>query len=314
MFIKEARDNNKVIGEYGISFLDDFLGGIRKSDMVLIGADTGCGKSSLAYQIAFNNAAKKKKVHLFALEADKHEPHMKEAYTFIADQYYNKKKPYKRADMNYREFLNGNIDEKEYEPELTKHMDTFYNLEIHYKEKDFTIDTLVTKFNQVALHCDIIILDHIDYFDIMGANENLEVTEILKELRTISIEHHIPIIILSHIRKSQFKQATLPHKDDFMGTSNKTKITKTSILLSPDFETCDYVSGKYGTYIQIPKDRAFGKTNLVARCVFDRNRNKYLDQYELHKIVCGEPHAAPLLESELPAWAINCKKFRGMAS
>lgn len=307
MYIKESRENNKIIGNYGISFLDDYLGGIRKSDMVLIGADTGAGKSTLAYQIAFNNSLENK-VHLFALEADIHEPYIKQAYTFIADQYFNKRKIYKHLDMSYRNFLLGKIDEKYFEPELTQYMDKFYRLTVHYKEKEFTINTLLEKFAQVAEHCDMIILDHIDYFDLISGMENQEVTEILKELRSIGIDYNIPIIILSHIRKPLTRGDLLPDKEDFMGTSNKTKITKTSILISPDYENYDFYSGRFGTYIQIPKDRAYGKTNLVARCIFNRNKNTYEKEYELHKIKMGVPEDKIITVDELPPWAMNAKE------
>ena len=307
MIIKEYIKSVEKVGKYGITFLDDFLGGIRKSDFVLIGADTGVGKSTLAYQIAYNNCINKN-VHLFALEAEKYEPYAKRAYTYIANQYFNKRTLYKNITMSYRSFIEGKIDVASFEPGLTKYMDSFYKLRIHYKGKEFTIDTLLSAINKIIDSCDMIILDHIDYFDLISDKENSEVTGILKALRAVSMDTGTPIIMFSHIRKSQFKQTILPHKDDFMGTSNKTKITKTSILISPDFNTCDYVTGEYGTYIQIPKDRAYGKTNLVARCVFDRHKNKYADAYELHRINGGAPDDKVLTVNELPRWANNAKE------
>jgi len=304
---KEAFENQKVVGEYGIPFLDDYLGGIRKSDMVLLGADTGCGKSTLAYQIAHTNALNKKKVHLFALEADRHEADMKQAYSFIADMYFNKKKKLPHIQMNYRNYSEHKIDLTLFEPELTEYMDRFHNLTIHYKDKEFTIDTLIKKFNEVYIHCDMIILDHIDYFDIIGDNENSEVTEILKELRGISLDHNIPVIILSHLRKSMQKRQSLPHREDFMGTSNKTKITKTSILLSPHEEDGQLHEGMYPTIIQIPKDRMYGRSRTVAKCVFDASLGTYIKEYELFTVRGGEIDE-PVTAVNLPPWAKRAKE------
>ena len=66
--LSKVREDFKVIGKYGVKFLDDYLLGIKQTDFILIGAYSGAGKTELAYNIAFENA-KKTNVHLFALEA-----------------------------------------------------------------------------------------------------------------------------------------------------------------------------------------------------------------------------------------------------
>jgi replicative DNA helicase len=55
---------------FGVKFLDVALGGIMARDMVLLGAVTGAGKTTLASVIAETNVERGKRVHYFALEAE----------------------------------------------------------------------------------------------------------------------------------------------------------------------------------------------------------------------------------------------------
>ena len=76
-YIDESYDDwmktkNSDILTYPMQFLNDTLGGIMKSELVVIGADSGCGKTELANHIAFHNAERGKNVYLFSLEGDKY--------------------------------------------------------------------------------------------------------------------------------------------------------------------------------------------------------------------------------------------------
>ena len=59
-------ERNKKVGVFGVPYLDAELHGIAKTDLVLIGARSGAGKSSLAKIIY--NANDKSKTALFSLE------------------------------------------------------------------------------------------------------------------------------------------------------------------------------------------------------------------------------------------------------
>ena len=53
---------------YGVPCLDHALGGIYKNDLVVVGADSGVGKSELVLNIAKYNASRGKRVVLYYLE------------------------------------------------------------------------------------------------------------------------------------------------------------------------------------------------------------------------------------------------------
>lgn len=301
IFIDELVEKNKVIGKYGVKFLDDYLLGIKKSDFVMIGAPTGMGKSNLAYQIAFDNA-EKLNVHLFALEADNNEPY----YRRLFSEYSRKLKASHGKYSNYRDISQGRLDAPLLFEDIEKTMiDKYYKLTIHYKEDRFTLNTLINKLNDIANKdkCDMIILDHVDYFDILeDASENVQVSEIMKQLREINLAWGIPIILISHLRKKSNRKIKIPEIDDLFGTSNKPKQMKTIILLSPDYGNTKAHQGLFSTFFTIPKDRMFGGTHFIGQCLFNSNTGQYEDKYTLMTSQnFGE--TAEIYDTNLPAWA-----------
>ena len=66
--ITELFENNEIVAKYGIPCLDNDLKGILKSDLILIGASTGCGKSTIAKLIAEENAKNDKEITVISLE------------------------------------------------------------------------------------------------------------------------------------------------------------------------------------------------------------------------------------------------------
>jgi len=276
-------EKNKIIGKYGVRFLDDYLLGIKKTDFVMIGAPTGTGKSNLAYQIAFDNS-EKLNVHLFALEADIDEPYERRLFS----EYSRLLRTTEFASYtNYRDFSQGSVTVPKMLETIEKQiMDKYNKLSIHYKEKEFTINTLEERLSTIASgNCDMIILDHVDYFDILtDVNENLQVSNIMKKLREINMDWGIPVILISHLRKKSNRKVIIPDIEDLFGTSNKQKQMKTVILLAPDYENSDPASGIFSTYFSIPKDRAFGATHLVGQCAYNSHIGRYEDEYSLLRI------------------------------
>src|SRR5207302_723892 len=69
---------------FGVEFLDLMLGGIALFDLILIGAKTNRGKTELATIIATMNAARGKRVHYIALEAEDIEIERRTKYKLLA--------------------------------------------------------------------------------------------------------------------------------------------------------------------------------------------------------------------------------------
>lgn len=316
--MKKKRRTTKKVGSYGITYLDDYLSGIMPGDFVLVGADSGAGKSELSYKIAFENAQAGLKVHLIALECDEDEPYVRTIYKRVAEKFYKPGNGY-RGRLTYRNYmLNEGIDdavvsalEDEAVAEIAGKSSSLF---IHYRGKEFGVEQLAAKINEISGNCDLLVIDHIDYFDLnLQDNENAQVTGIMKQLRDINLSHGIPIIIVSHMRKKQNRKQKLPGIEDFMGTSNKVKQAKTVIILARDYSIDDYENYKYGTFIYAAKAGRFApSTNLVGRLIYDGLRNEYEPVYELGRI-CNYGEDITTEESR-PDWAKHMRHADGGAA
>lgn len=307
VYLKQASDerkSRKVVGKYGIKFLDDLLLGIYDEDFVLIGAETGHGKTEFANELAFRNA-ENLRVHLFSLESDKNEPVYRKMFKLLAEKHYSKGRDWK--DFSYRNFIAGKLDPLKDEQEVIEEMSKYQGkLTIHYRDKgDFGIQNLTQIMGKIKDECDLIILDHIDYFDLVGGeSENSQITDIMKTLRNINQVYRIPLIVFSHLRKKYDKKQLFPTIDDFMGSSNKAKIAKTVILFGRDFET-EVQDCLSPTYCQVVKSRICGGGRMAGRLWFDTSLNAYTDAYELVKINSLNNSIENVPRDYYPQWAKN---------
>lgn len=282
---KKNRDDNKIIGKYHNVYLDEYLLGITGTDFVLVGAETGAGKTEFAYNIAFENS-KELKVHLFALEADKGEPTNRKLFQIISREYWKKMNSGsggKWIDLNYRNFITGNVDISEYlEQAEQEYIKNYSNLTIHYREGEFNINTFVKKIKSIEESCDLIVIDHVDYFDlVLGENENSQVSEIMKTLRDVNQVYCKPIVLVSHLRKKSNRDQISPAIEDFMGSSNKSKQVKTVILLGRNYDEDKISELRYASFISVPKSRISGSNNMGCKMFFDAKKNKYEDLYKI---------------------------------
>lgn len=294
----------KYIGDYNNDFLNDFLIGIHSEDFVLIASETGTGKSEFVYDLAFHNA-KKLRVHLFALESDVDEPYLRQMYKLIAEDYYRHRGTNPVLEMSYRNYIANKIDTTPYEENAMREMLKYKNLTVHYREGGtFDVVNLTQKVGMIKDDCDMIILDHVDYFDLDGSeNENAQMTEIMKTLRNINQVYRIPVIVVSHLRKKSNRKIALPSIDDLHGSSNKAKIAKTVILFAKDYEKQNYLEALSPTFCYVGKSRIGGTGSLVGILMYDLKRNKYMKDYNLGVVKMHGEKVEELPNDRYPKWA-----------
>ncbi|OPZ79393.1 MAG: replicative DNA helicase [Alphaproteobacteria bacterium ADurb.Bin438] len=274
--------NTKPIGTYGIQFLDDVLMSVNQGELVLIGASTSCGKSTLAQIIAKDNAERGVKTALFSLENSKGDTIRKEIYKnykFISRQY----------DLTFRKF-NIMIHKGDYDVETyfqAKEMAEALMNNIRLLEKPqegFTVTDLEREFQKAVTDdgCKMIIIDHVDYFDSEDENksENKFLKELMQVVRGLLDLYKVPVIMFSQFKKTNDSKMKIPSLYEFYGSGEKTKIATTVIVIAPDYEANmnEPCSSYKNTFICIRKDR-FGNSHL-ARCIFDLRVNDYLKDYQ----------------------------------
>lgn len=269
----------KKLCSYGIKFLDDKIGGIYDEDLLIIGAESGIGKSTIAELIAFSCIQQKVKPALFSLENFAGNTVDKKAYTLF-------KTRTGQWDLKFRQW----IDIKNRTPSLTDEdvhrAETMaYNMHLVERDnKDYTIDRLEADFKEVVNDgCQVIILDHLDYFDAYATDNDLQHTKrLMKTIRRLQDTFKVSVIAFSQLRKNVDRNVIVPTYDDLYGSGDKVKQATLVLMVA----RCDEepVDGVYKTYFNLSKDR-FGNRS-ACKIGYDVYRNNYEDKYEEVKVMC----------------------------
>lgn len=259
-------------------FLHVALNGIFKNDTILLGAETGVGKTQISTEIAMDAARTGKKVFVFALEADKAEWERRIKYSLMCDMFRDDGGETKILD--YQDWMAGEVKELDkYEDRASKVFqdnDWYNNIYTFYKEDVFGLSDFTKKFGTISSSADLVIVDHIHYFDLFSKDHNSELAEIMHKIRHLTQTCGVPVILIAHLRKLQSGEdrKLLPDIADFHGSSELSKVCTRAIMLAPG-QWSEELKG-YTTYIKAVKNR-FGRsrTMIVAKILFDPHRDKY---------------------------------------
>lgn len=280
--IEDRRERSKNLLRFGIDYLDDALIGITQNELILIGAPSGLGKTQLCCNIALANLEIGKRVHYIALEAEPLEIERRMKFPLVAERFYaDRDRP--RVRLSFDTWMNGDHVEQlaTYELSAAKYFAEGYrNLHVYYKQREFSAADLI---EQVCMHSDktdLIIVDHVHYFDFDDDNENRAMKHLAKVARQLSIDEGKPIILVAHLRKRDRRNEDLvAGLDEFHGSSDLTKIATKVITLSPGGPTD---KGNYETFFRIPKNRVNGGvTRYCGRCIFSPAKGGYEPGYKI---------------------------------
>lgn len=300
---------------YGVQVLDDALFRIGPSELVVIGAETGQGKSDLALSVARHNAIQGRRVAIYFLEGGWMEAMQRLKWWDIAQKFYSEPcKPF--VEMDFKRWIYNAEINKDYllqlEAGIYEEWKQRYreNLFIFPTTREFTIDKFLSSLydfhdlGAAKLDLDLLVIDHLQYFSLtLEENEIAAITNILREVKQIADYFRIPIILVSHLRK-RGRKAGLPSHEDFYGSGNIAKISTTSIIIHPAAGRDRLARNVYPTYFIIPKCRTGVRPNYAYLVDFDLNRRRYADRYEIYRLNdMGFAAPKPLQGEEIPRWA-----------
>lgn len=302
---------------FGIRFCDKALRGILPQDLLLVGALPGNGKTEFVNTIALTNVAIGKKVHVFALEAERYEWERRMKYKVIINRYFTDikerrdkgdfPKPEEYIRPNYLNWYLGDYDHilKKYEDSLGA-FPGLENLYIFYRANDHTKNFGINELRPMLLdlqgQSDLVIIDHIHFFDFFSENENKEMADVFKQIRDLSLLINIPVIVIAHLRKLDKRLSKLvPDLDDFHGTSNLGKICSKAIILHPGGLK---VPHQYYTYINIVKVRIDGsRTKFIGRGVFNAQTTQYENEFTIGNLSKDGKEFVPVEDTmSIPDW------------
>lgn len=281
--IIERSHLNKRILRFGNEFLDDALLGILPDDLVLVGSPSGIGKTQFCVNLATANIEDEKRVHFFALEAGRFEIERRIKFQAIMNQFFSDpKRPKTSRPIFYDEWEMGTWSSilEPYEEWAQKYCSAaFQNLTVFYKTEKFDAISLIEKASLIKDETDLIIVDHVHYFDWDDDNDNRAIKEIAKAARDLSLVLQKPIVLVAHLRKRDRGSKELcAGLDEFHGSSDLTKIATKVITLAPG----GLEDGGAVTYFRTPKNRRGSQaTRYLGRMIYDFKLANYRQEYKL---------------------------------
>ena len=294
---------------FGVRFLDVALGGFFPADVVLLGGASGQGKTELARLIAQANAARGKRVHYFALEADPREIERRAKWTVIVERVLAQAGGSMFYDrLNYLDWYKGEIDDitgrlEDWADKVVA--DSLRNLFTRYLDQEvFGIDQFEAAVRALGDDTDLIILDHFHYLD-FGEQENRAAKDAIKRIRALALATGKPILVVAHIRKAdRASKRLIPVLDDFHGSSDVMKMATKAILLAPASDRQNTAPHLWKTYLSAGKCRIEGSRARYAACVvFDARRRTYEDDFILGTVTPGGDKFREVETSKIPPWA-----------
>lgn len=295
--------------KYNNAFLDDALRAILPTDLVLLGAPTGLGKTDLAMNIATTNAMLGKRVHYFALEAEPRELERRTKYAMLSREVYASRHD-ERHKMNYTDWRLGKLEHicgpwnAMVTERFNMHLRSMWTL---YRGTKFDAKDLEAQVLAAHEHTDLMVIDHLHYIDAReDANEAKAMGDTVKTIRDLVLNVGKPIILIAHLKKKeQGSKRLVPDVGDFHGSSNITKVCTQVITI----ERCHVVeSSKWflaPTFFSALKDRRDGAPPYVAVQNFDRRTKSYQGHYTLGSLTKGGTNWEPLPMAEKPEWALH---------
>lgn len=207
----ELRSKSDEIPGFSCGFkeLDDITHGWQRSDLIIIAARPGIGKSTLVLNIARNVAAiSKQPVGFYSLEMSK----IQLGYKLLSHE----------SRIDSRRLRLGNIQEHEWE-RLEHSIVRLSEIPLYIDDTPYiSISELISKTKRLHKEKGLSALV-IDYLQLMveGDNPNLEIGKITKKLKGLARELNIPIFLLSQLNRGvESRSNKRPANSDLRDSGN----------------------------------------------------------------------------------------------
>ena len=307
---KRVAEASKIL-PYGISFLEDSLTGILPSDVLIIGAGPGIGKTEAAKILATHIAKEKQQpVHFFALEAFDGEIETRIQYGLMGNWYRDDHEHSPAGMISFKNYINNRLD-NEFAPYEKRAQEVFErdykHLHTYYACKGLVDQQgLENEIYKIKNETSCIVLDHIHYLDV-GDQENLGMTRLMRGIKDMSQIMGIPFILVSHLKKKdgRFGKKLAPTLDDFHGTSNIGKIATKAVVFSraDEFISTDPRARGVPTFIRPVKVRVDGSAMYYTGVgFFDTYKSEYSPYYAIGHLSYNDDKWKPAF-GNVPHWA-----------
>ena len=169
----------------GFNTIDDIIGGVRKSELIVIGARPAAGKTTLGLNIACNIAKEKKNVLFFSIEMSKFEMHKKLVRSLTETT--------RTTEENFNKVIKS-----------SKYIKEKFTLKINDKA-GISVEELIykSKIEKEKNGVDLIVVDHIG---ILTSNKSFKsryelITYVSFQLKILAKELDVPVIALCQLSR-----------------------------------------------------------------------------------------------------------------
>jgi ABC-type dipeptide/oligopeptide/nickel transport system ATPase subunit len=273
---------------FNIAFLDDCCYGIYPTDLIVICAASGAGKTTVAALVSQLAAAQGRNVHFFALEAHRSEIEQRMLFREICQLLFAERG---YVGTNFAEWMYGRADVSDAieEEARARLVEQTPGLKTFYRERRFTPEDITRLFLAIQNETDLIVLDHLHYVDTDDRDENRALKAATKAIRDVALDMEKPRLI--------------PDIDDVHGSSEIVKVATKVIMLAPARDRIATELGVANTYMEVVKDRFAGRHYLAALLRYDMRSLRYQDQYILGRINFNGDKFENLAADQMPRWA-----------
>lgn len=247
----------------GIDAIDKGTLGLHPSQLTVVAARPGQGKTSLASQFAYNLADANKKVTFISLELTRE--------TLIEKIFCQQHR------VNSRKLLTNTLDEKEKE-QLKIFGDVISQMPIHIVDDYcFNENELFTLIEHLENRPEILILDHIQHIRTDDARVEREtLNNYLRYLKEIAMKFGIAVVVLSQINRQGDEKPTLAN---LKGTGSIEEIADAVIILHQKVQKENFVerdSNLIEVIMDVAKNR-FGPVGFFET-TFEAHTGRFLNQ------------------------------------
>lgn len=200
--IEDIRTGKKSRIRTGIRMLDTYTaGGLKNGELTIIAGRPGTGKTTLALNIACNIAKTDKKVYFICME--------------MSDNQLMSKVLSYESGVNSQYIYSGKWDDKEEQEKIinaTNLINDNYNLTFNTKLR--YLEDIIPKVKKLKSQneIDVLMIDYISLISTKKYNQSTrdKVSQISRELKLLSLELDIPIILLSQLnREAQTREPSI---------------------------------------------------------------------------------------------------------
>lgn len=231
----------------GYSDLDAVISGLNKSDLLILAARPGMGKTSFALNIAANvcRRSRDKEVVIFSLEMSKEQlaTRILSAESLVSSDH----------------LIKGNIDEKDWE-KLAQGADRMADMNMYLDDTaGITVVQMKAKLRRLK-NVGLVIIDYLQLMNSSKRTDNRvnEISDITRQLKLMAKELNVPVITLSQLSRSvESRTDKRPLLSDLRESG--------SIEQDADIVMFLYRDGYYN------KDKA--KDVNLAECIVAKNRH-----------------------------------------